>query len=206
MSLLTAFLALGCGRIGYYPMGLEAELSAPEGGVSMPDGGAPSEGGVDAGTTPSGPALGCSGERLVRHWGFDQSLEQWEYRPPYLETATWSPEGHAADGAVRFETPDAPHGWLVLPESLGDLQGRRGSVWLKLEAGGPLNVLAYVSNGNDYGADRDITLTPGDWTCFEFDFDAPSTPGFAPKDVQIFGFALNASGPVTLLIDDVGIQ
>jgi len=201
---LLALLALGCGRVGYYPMGLEAELNAPDGAVvqtAAPDGGA-----LLVEAAPVGPALGCSGEPVVQHWGFDQGLEQWEYRPPYLETAAWSPEGHSAGGSVRFETPDAPHGWLVLPTPQGDMRGRTGSVWLKLEAGGPLNVLAYVSNGDDYGADREVTITPGDWTCFEFSFDAPSTPGFAPKDVQIFGFALNASGPVTLLIDDVGIR
>jgi len=207
--LASSLLALGCGRIGYYPMALQGELAGDGGAPAAADGGAPADGGTatpDAGNALSDPALGCSGERLVQHWGFDGDLEHWEYRPPYLETVVWDPDGHAAGGSVRFETPDAPHGWLVLPVPQGDMRGKRGSVWLKLAAGGPLNVLAYVSNGNDYGADREITLTPGDWTCFAFSFDATVTPGFAATDIQIFGFALNASGPVTLLVDDVGVQ
>jgi len=219
--LASCLVALGCGRIGYYPMALQGELAAPEGGTPVPttdggtaprdggDGAPPGADGGDAGRPPTGPALGCAGERLALHWGFESDLEHWEYRPPYLETAVWDPAGHGGDGtggSVRFETPDAPHGWLVLPAPQGDMRGRRGSVWLKLESGGPVNALAYVSNGNDYGADREVTLTPGDWTCFEFSFDATVTPGFSPTNIQIFGFALNASGPVTLLVDDVGVQ
>lgn len=203
--LFSATLALGCGRIGYYPLEIH-ELDAPV-GVTVVDAG------PDGSTTrfsDSGPdsadlvLAGCSGEPLVRHWGFDGGMGGWEYRPPYLETAVWDPAvGHGAPGAVRLATPDAPHGWLVLPEDVGDLRGRRGSVWLRVESGSPVNVMAYMSNGNDYGQGNAVTLPPGEWSCLDFSFDGET---FSPTDIQVFGFAINGDGPVALLIDDVGYR